>query len=545
MKDMKKGLVVAVVLLLSCILGFTSLYTPQVKDEAHTGFSAERAAKDIEVIAKEPHTVNDPEALREVREYLIKRLGELGLESEVFTYEDITDKYGWTYDINNIYTKLDGKDGEDGTYIMLVAHYDSSPAKRLGETGGSKGAADDGYGLATILEVVRAIKESGKPLENGIKILITDAEETGLIGAEKEMTMNKALYENVSFVINLEARGIKGPAIMFETSNQNLEVIKLFKAANLPVSYSLAADVYRKMPNGTDFTHFINNGLAGINIAVLDNLDYYHTPEDNYDNISLISLQHYGEQVLPIVETFVYDGKYGDKDALKADENGIFFTLLPNVMFLYSHTVGVILAVVAGILLLGTIFLTIRTAQMKVIQVVKWIGAWLGIAVVMAALGFGITKLISIVCDMPLKLTYMPKVPGANWIVLGAVAVGALLVSLLLLWRVKKGASLEAIVLGGQVLQMVLLILFMVVLSGGSFLFLWPLIFTCLAVLGTIKGYKWMVLIPACMTTIMFVPILYVLNIALTIGALVVMMLLASFAMTTIIPTVLIYMKNK
>ncbi|MGL4800222.1 MAG: M20/M25/M40 family metallo-hydrolase [Cellulosilyticaceae bacterium] len=545
MKDMKKGVVVAVVLLLSCILGFTSLYTPQVKDEAHTGFSAERAAKDIEVIAKEPHTVNDPEALREVREYLIKRLGELGLESEVFTYEDITDKYGWTYDINNIYTKIDGKDGEDGTYIMLVAHYDSSPAKRLGEAGGSKGAADDGYGLATILEVVRAIKESGKPLENGIKILITDAEETGLIGAEKEMTMNKALYENVSFVINLEARGIKGPAIMFETSNQNLEVIKLFKAANLPVSYSLAADVYRKMPNGTDFTHFINNGLAGINIAVLDNLDYYHTPEDNYDNISLTSLQHYGEQVLPIVETFIYDGTYGDKDALKADENGIFFTLLPNVMFLYSHTVGVVLAVVAGVLLLGTIFFAMRATQMKVMQVVKWLGAWLGIAVVMAALGFGITKLISIVCDMPLKLTYMPKVPGANWIVLGAVAVGALLVSLLLLWRVKKGASLEAIVLGGQVLQMVLLIVFMVVLSGGSFLFLWPLILTCIGMLGMIKGYRWMMLLPAGVTTMMFVPIIYVLNIALTIGALVVMMLLASFAMATIIPTVLIYMKNK
>ncbi|MBM6838932.1 M20/M25/M40 family metallo-hydrolase, partial [Clostridium saudiense] len=177
--------------------------------------------------------------------------------------------------INNIYAKIDGKNGENGSYIMLASHYDSSPKKRSGEDGESKGAADAGYGVSTILEIVRVIKESGQELENGIKILITDGEEMGLMGAKEEMNNNFGLYENVNFVVNLEARGIKGPALMFETSSNNKKVIDLYKKANLPVSYSLAADVYNKMPNGSDFTEFKNAGLPGINFAVLNDLDYY------------------------------------------------------------------------------------------------------------------------------------------------------------------------------------------------------------------------------------------------------------------------------
>ena len=54
------------------------------------------------------------------------------------------------------------------------------------------------------------------------------------------MNQNFELYKNVNFVVNLEARGIKGPALMFETSSNNEKVIDLYKKANLPVSYSLA-----------------------------------------------------------------------------------------------------------------------------------------------------------------------------------------------------------------------------------------------------------------------------------------------------------------
>lgn len=549
MNNKKQLMTVVLVILLACVLGVSSLYTPQVKKSSDTGFSAERAAKDIEQIAKNPHTINDQEELRIVREYLITRLAELGIESEVFTYEDITDKYGWTYDINNIYGKIDGKDGEDGTYIMLVAHYDSSPAKRLGEEGGSRGAADDGYGLSTILEVLRVIQENNKSLENGIKILFTDAEETGLWGADKEMQENFKLYENVSFVINLEARGIKGPAIMFETSDNNLDVIKLFKKANLPVTYSLAADVYRKMPNGSDFTKFIDSGLKGINMAVLDNLDYYHTPLDNYDNINLSSLQHYGEQVLPVVEEFIYSEKYADPQVFDSKENGIYFTILPNVMLLYSNTMGWVLAAVAFLLLVGVIVTLSKKHQLKMTQIAAWTGNWVLIGIVMALIGFGVSRIVAVIFDMPFKLTYMPKVPAANLIVLVTALVGAGLIGFTIHKFVKVKVKIESIAIGGLILNFILLLIFMVVLPGGSFLCLWPLILACAVQL--ITNYsplghqvkRALQLVPAVMGIMMFVPILYVLNIALTIGALCVVMLLMAFAVAIIIPSIGLYLE--
>ena len=276
-----KGIILFLSIILSIVLGVTSLYTPRPKSE-DSGFSTEIAKEHIKEISKEVHSIQEPEALGRVREYILNELKELGLEPEVFTYEGVESSKGGIYDINNIYAKIDGKNGEDGSYIMLASHYDSSPKKRSGEDGESKGAADAGYGVSTILEIVRIIKESGQELENGIKILITDGEEMGLMGAKEEMNNNFDLYENVNFVVNLEARGIKGPALMFETSNNNKKVIDLYKKANLPVSYSLAADVYNKMPNGSDFTEFKNAGLPGINFAVLNDLDYYHTKNDNY-----------------------------------------------------------------------------------------------------------------------------------------------------------------------------------------------------------------------------------------------------------------------
>ncbi|MBM6860834.1 M20/M25/M40 family metallo-hydrolase, partial [Clostridium saudiense] len=421
-----KGIILFLSIILSVVLGITSLYTPRPKSE-ESGFSTEIAKEHIKEISREVHSIQQPEALGRVREYIVNELKELGLEPEVFTYENVESSKGGTYDINNIYAKIDGKNGENGSYIMLASHYDSSPKKRSGEDGESKGAADAGYGVSTILEIVRVIKESGQELENGIKILITDGEEMGLMGAKEEMNNNFGLYENVNFVVNLEARGIKGPALMFETSSNNKKVIDLYKKANLPVSYSLAADVYNKMPNGSDFTEFKNAGLPGINFAVLNDLDYYHTQNDNYDNISDTSIQHYGEQVLPIVEEYVFNSEYGQADYFKSNQDSIFFTLLPNVFINYSSLVATILAVVSLIALL----LIMRRLKINAKLVVKWTTVWIGLALAVVAIGLAVSYIISMVTGIEFKITYMPRVIGADFIALTAVVLTSILVAIL------------------------------------------------------------------------------------------------------------------
>src|SRR5690606_26753261 len=56
--------------------------------------------------------------------------------------------------------------------IVLAAHYDSVPS--------GPGAADDGAGVAAILEAARALQAGGPP-ENDVVLLLTDGEERGLL----------------------------------------------------------------------------------------------------------------------------------------------------------------------------------------------------------------------------------------------------------------------------------------------------------------------------------------------------------------------------
>ncbi len=531
----KKGIILFLSIILSVVLGVTSLYTPRPKNE-ESGFSTEIAKEHIKEVSSEVHSIQQPEALGRVREYIVNELKELGLEPEVFTYEDVESSKGGIYDINNIYAKIDGKNGEDGSYIMLASHYDSSPKKRSGEDGESKGAADAGYGVSTILEIARVIKESGQELENGIKILITDGEEMGLMGAKEEMNNNFDLYKNVNFVVNLEARGIKGPALMFETSSNNKKVIDLYKKANLPVSYSLAAAVYSKMPNGSDFTEFKNAGLPGINFAVLNDLDYYHTNNDNYDNISDTSIQHYGEQVLPVVQEYVYNSKYGQADYFESNQDSIFFTLLPNVFINYSSLIATILSVVS----LVALVVVMRGLKVNAKLVVKWTTIWTGVALAVAAIGVAISYIISMVTDIEFKITYMPRVTGADFIALAAVVLTSILVTILSKKLAKNRYEFEAMLFGGLWFNEILLVIFMITLPGGSYLFLWPVIMTLISIVLSKKFRNQNMLLLATMFTIvMYVPVIYNIYIALTIGALGVVMLLALIAVSTVVPLVL------
>ena len=150
-------------------------------------------------------------------------------------------------DLENIYGELKGK---SDSYILLATHYDSSHAKteRYAEIDGSLGAADAGYALATILETLRVIKEQNIELENGIKILFTDGEEYGLLGA-KEAVKESEILDGVNYVINIEARGTECPAVMFETSPNNDAVLDLYKSSTSPFSYSITPEIYRLLPN--------------------------------------------------------------------------------------------------------------------------------------------------------------------------------------------------------------------------------------------------------------------------------------------------------
>ena len=138
-------------------------------------FSAERAFFHVDRIAQRPHPVGS-EANTEVRKYLLRQLEDLGLRPTAKATTAAQTHPDGTYSlarVHNIHARIEGTDSTG--HVVLVAHYDSVP--------NAPGAADDGAGVAAILEITRALT-SGSPPRNDVDVVLTDAEEPGLLGAQ-------------------------------------------------------------------------------------------------------------------------------------------------------------------------------------------------------------------------------------------------------------------------------------------------------------------------------------------------------------------------
>ncbi|HYN46339.1 MAG TPA: M20/M25/M40 family metallo-hydrolase, partial [Allosphingosinicella sp.] len=133
-----------------------------------------------------------------------------------------------------------------GRHLLLVSHYDSTFA--------GPGAADDGIGVATMLEIAALLR--GRTLRRPVTFLFNEGEEMGLLGARAFLERDPAA-SRVEIAVNLESRGVTGPAIMFETSRPNGTAIALYRAAAArPVANSLSTDLYGLIPNSTDVAVF-------------------------------------------------------------------------------------------------------------------------------------------------------------------------------------------------------------------------------------------------------------------------------------------------
>jgi hypothetical protein len=296
---------------LAAALGLAAITTqtprPQPAKAAAEAFSAERAMADVRVMARSPRPVGSTDHAL-VQAYLYGRMAQLGLSPTLqggalspAAVQRIEDR-GETVEglsVVNLVGVLPGRN-PSLPLVVLMAHYDSVP--------GSPGAADDASGVAAVLEAVRAIKARG-PSERGLVVLLTDGEELNLDGA-RAFFSEHPLRDRVGAVVNLEARGGGGRAMMFETGPGNAQTIDLYARAMRRVdggasSNALAIFVYRLMPNGTDFTIAADRGVAGINLAFIGRPAQYHSPGSTPDALDQGSLQHIGSQALETADALV------------------------------------------------------------------------------------------------------------------------------------------------------------------------------------------------------------------------------------------------
>ncbi|WP_436524177.1 M28 family peptidase [Actinoplanes sp. HUAS TT8] len=272
-------------------------------------FSAERAFQTVQAIATTPHPAGSA-ANDRVRDYLVQTLTGLGLSPQV---QDTVSVQGGELSasaggtglarVRNVVTVIPGKASTER--IFLVAHYDSA------QTG--PGGNDDAAGVATILETARALTKSDQ-LVNDVVLVLTDAEEACLCGAEAFVKQND-LARDGGIAINLEARGSSGPAIMFETSEKNARLVEAYSHAPYPVGTSFAVEIYRLLPNDTDFTAFREAGFAGLNSAYIDGAAVYHAPTDLPSAMDRDSLQHHGANALALTRTLGNTANIGQATA--------------------------------------------------------------------------------------------------------------------------------------------------------------------------------------------------------------------------------------
>ena len=315
---MFKKAIALLLIIMGIYWSFTALMPQSFsKIDADKGsFSTERALALLKEISKHPHYVGTLEH-EHVRDYLISELEHLGLEPRVEEGYSYNKKWGSITKSKNILARIKGSANTKA--LMLLAHYDSNPHS-------SFGASDDGSGVVTILEGLRAFLSTGKTPKNDIIVLFSDAEELGLNGAN--LFVNEHPWaKDVGLILNFEARGSGGPSYMLiETNGGNHNMISGFKKANpeYPVANSLAYSIYKMLPNDTDLTPMREIGdIEGFNFAFIDDHFDYHDALDNYDRLDRTSLEHQGSYLMPLLNYF----SNTDLGNLKSDVDDVYFNV--------------------------------------------------------------------------------------------------------------------------------------------------------------------------------------------------------------------------
>ncbi len=516
-------------------LGLSVLFTSPAPGESvpATEFSALRAAGDIEVIAKDVHTNNDTEAIAAVREYLANTLKEIGLEVEMRTYEKDYEKAEHGHGIRVTAVDVCGTlQGKTDRSILLVAHYDSNPGLGMGEAPGSHGASDDAYGVSVILETLRCIAARGN-IQNTIRVVFTDAEETSMLGSEAIAADADYHAASSGAVFNIESRGLSGPSILFETSVNNASLIRFYAANNPhPASWSLATDVYRIMPNYTDFTAFIEQGMQGLNFSNLYKIEDNHTPRDIYENISLSAIQDYGEQVLPLVYAFASGSA---PDTFDASLDLAWFTLMRGILISFPAFMNWVWLGLALLTLTAYLLVAHKHGKLKLSHLLRSF-VYLGMAIAIAAVGTGIAWLLARLFGLPYSLMNLVGLPGFEWITIALVTAVLVLLTLYMHGRIKKGRTFEEMTAPAILLSVVLAAIFTVMLPGGAFLFSFGAIFASLLGLLALR-YPAFGLFTGFLSVWIAAPVVALLLIALTPGALGIVLMFASFPLFIATPS--------
>jgi len=324
-------------------------------------FDATRARGHVEMLATHigPRPIGTP-ANAAARAYLTAELGRLGFTVRVQEADAVNPASGVNAHVFNIIAL---REGAVSDAIALVSHYDSVAQ--------APGALDDALGVATSLEAARAL--GARSLRHSLLVLITDGEEAGLMGA-RAIVSDPEVAGRLRAFLNFDGTGASGPGVLFETGPAwGAPLSAWADAAWRPAGGSFAIEIYKRLPNDTDFTVIQRLG-AGLNFAPVGDSYAYHTDRDVADRVRLSTLRHEGENAIAIVRALDRGG-FGSH----ADPPTFFSFAGRGVVYGPRVNAGIAWTATAGALAIW-IWLTRDIRRRRGWRGLLWTAAWAALA---------------------------------------------------------------------------------------------------------------------------------------------------------------------
>lgn len=216
-----------------------------------------------------------------------------GIEVELqpFTQDGVTS--------NNIVAKIYGTDRS--TWYYATAHMDSTseqhskiaPGHQWSLSDPAPGADDNGSGTSAVMEIARAIKTAGVPLNASLKFILFSGEEQGLLGS-KYYVKNRPQNETIIAVVNMDMIG-GNPTFPANCVNMAYKggrggniitdvIVDINQQFNVGLNTQSVASSNARSDHASFWQHMGLYNAIFSNECELDN-DVYHTQADTIENL--------------------------------------------------------------------------------------------------------------------------------------------------------------------------------------------------------------------------------------------------------------------
>ncbi|XP_058835807.1 endoplasmic reticulum metallopeptidase 1-like [Topomyia yanbarensis] len=410
-----------------------------------------------------------------------------------------------------------------GQYLLLNAHFDSAVT--------SPGAGDDGTMVAVMLEILEQISKYNLNLQHGIIFLFNGCEENTMQGAHGFVT-GHPLAKDVSAFINLDVAANGGREIMFQSGPGFPFLMEYYQRyTKRPYANSLGEEVFQLglVPSFTDFETLSKVGKwPGLDFALASYGYLYHTKYDAFDTISLATLQHIGDNLLPLTIGLAWAEELVDVEMYR-EEAATFFDFLHWFKLTYNqaaaYAINCVVAVVALIVLVLTIVMMVRREGAELTNVLLECGITLIVQTLSIVAGAGVSVLVAVIVDLAGRsMAWFTS----SWLLFGLYFVPFIACLTLGPWLYIRFRKVTFLHNQGRVLLFlhaqcfIYVALLLTLAIGGirsAYLFLFPVVFYTLStIINTVIKFKlnhWIYVHLACQ----IIPLIYFCSLTVTVFA--------------------------